>query len=189
MSSCGRVLTKANEAYLNLIDVAESGKSLDKLGKRLNRYRVLGFTDEELLEIAKEFGGKNVITEKTALGRRVKQFNFSQWKNQDLVQKFARRTNRYTQRAVQYNYLGDTNRFFTDTGLGKTLGQFRSFIMTAWSKQFLHNLALADFSTFATFSYTMLIGGLAYVGQTHMNTIGMSKDEKRKYLKKKLGDE
>ena len=60
--------------------------------------------------------------------------------------------------------------------------------MTAWSKQFLHNLALADFSTFATFSYTMLIGGLAYVGQTHMNTIGMSKDEKRKYLKKKLGD-
>ena len=177
-----------NRMAKDLIDVAESGKSLDKLGKRLNRYRVLGFTDEELLEIAKEFGGKNVITEKTALGRRVKQFNFSQWKNQDLVQKFARRTNRYTQRAVQYNYLGDTNRFFTDTGLGKTLGQFRSFIMTAWSKQFLHNLALADFSTFATFSYTMLIGGLAYVGQTHMNTIGMSKDEKRKYLKKKLGD-
>ena len=135
-----------NRMAKDLIDVVESGKSLDKLGKRLNRYRVLGFTDEELLEIAKEFGGKNVITEKTALGRRVKQFNFSQWKNQDLVQKFGRRTNRYTQRAAQYNYLGDTNRFFTDTGLGKTLGQFRSFIMTAWSKQFLHNLALADFS-------------------------------------------
>ena len=61
--------------------------------------------------------------------------------------------------------------------------------MTAWSKQFLHNLLMADMAALNTFLYTMFIGGLAYIGQTHMNTIGMSEKEKRRYLKKKLGSE
>ena len=177
-----------NRMAKDLIDVADKGKNLKNLGKRLNRYRVLGFTDEELLEIAKEFSSKNVTMEVTSLGRRVKKFNFANWKNQDLVLKFARRVNRYTQRAVQYNYLGDTNRFFTDKALGKTMAQFRSFIMTAWSKQFLHNIAMADFSAFATAMYTTMIAGLAYVGQTNLNAIGMSDLEKKKYFKKKFGD-
>ena len=180
-----------NRFAKDLIDVTDGGKNLDKLGRRLRRYRVLGFTDDELKAIAKEFSGKNVITERTSTlfgkGRRVKHFNFQNWQDQDLVKTFARRVNRYTQRAVQYNYLGDTQRFFTDKALGKSMGQFRSFIMTAWSKQFLHNLLMADMAALNTALYTMFIGGLAYIGQTHMQTIGMSDGEKKKYLKKKFG--
>lgn len=177
-----------NRMAKDLIDVAEGGQKLDKLGSRLNRYRVLGFTDEELLAIGKEFSSKNVTTEITSLGRRVKHFNFANWADQNLAHTFARRVNRYTQRAVQYNYLGDTQRFFSDTAMGKSMGQFRSFIMTAWSKQFLHNIAMADMQTFTTFMYTTFIASLAYLGQTQMNTVGMGKSEKKKYLNKKLGD-
>ncbi len=177
-----------NRMAKDLIDVAQGGQKLDKLGSRLNRYRVLGFTDEELLAIGKEFTSKNVTTEVTSLGRRVKHFNFANWTDQNLAHTFARRVNRYTQRAVQYNYLGDTNRFFTDTAMGKSMGQFRSFIMTAWSKQFLHNIAMADMQTFTTFMYTTFIASMAYLGQTQLNTVGMSKSEKKKYLNSKLGD-
>ena len=177
-----------NRMAKDLIDVAEGGQRLDKLGKRLNRYRVLGFTDEELLAIGKEFSSKNVTTEITSMGRRVKHFNFANWADQNLAHQFARRVNRYTQRAVQYNYLGDTNRWFTDTAMGKSMGQFRSFIMTAWSKQFLHNVAMADMQSASTFLYTTFIACLAYLGQTQMNTVGMGKSEKKKYLRSKLGD-
>jgi|MDTC01.3.fsa_nt_gb hypothetical protein len=172
----------------DLIDVAKGGKDLGALRKsRLNRYRALGFTDEELMEIGKEFASKNVTSYQTAFGRRVLSFRFHNWKNQTLAYDFARKVNRYTQRAVQYNYLGDTNRFFTDKATGKTMGQFRSFIMTAWSKQFLHNIALADAQTLTTFLYTTMIGGMAYIAQTNMNAIGMNKAQKKKYFRKKFG--
>jgi hypothetical protein len=68
------------------------------------------------------------------------------------------------------------------------MGQFRQFVMTAWSKQFLHNVAMADAQTATTFLMTSLIGGSAYYAQTHFNAIGMSDSEKRKFLKKRLGE-
>ena len=43
------------------------------------------------------------------------------------------------------------------------MSQFRQFIMNAWNKQFLHNVAMADAQTFSMFMYTTLIGGLAYM--------------------------
>ena len=46
---------------------------------------------------------------------------------------------------------------------------------------------MADMAALNTALYTMFIGGLAYIGQTHMQTIGMSDGEKKKYLKKKFG--
>jgi len=167
----------------DLIDVGQANIKRS----RLNRYKVLGLTDEDLTKLGKEFNSKNVVTEKNFLGRRVLQFNFPEFKDPALLKKFAIAVNRYTRRAVQYNHIGDTSRFFSDTTVGKTMGQFRQFVMVAWNKQFLHNVAMADFQTFSMFMYTTMIGGMAYYAQTNFNTIGMSKSEKRKYLNKRLG--
>ncbi len=173
----------------DLIDVSKKGTMLKDISKgRLNRYRVLGLSDDDLIALAKEFNSPKVVTQKTALGRRVLQFDFVNFADQNLVKKFGIAVNRYTKRAVQYNMIGDTSRFFADNAYGKTMGQFRQFIMTAWNKQFLHNVAMGDFQTFSMFMYTMLIGGSAYVAQAHFNTIGMNASEKKAYLKKKLGD-
>jgi hypothetical protein len=173
----------------DLIDVSKKGTMLKEISKgRLNRYRVLGLSDDDLLALAKEFNSPKVVTQKTALGRRVLQFDFVNFADQNLVKKFGIAVNRYTKRAVQYNMIGDTSRFFSDKALGKTMSQFRQFIMTAWSKQFLHNVAMGDFQTFSMFMYTTLIGGTGYVAQAHFNTIGMSESEKKAYLKKKLGN-
>ena len=178
-----------NRLAEDLIDVSKGGKVLENIGKgKLNRYRVLGLEDKELVALAKEFTeGKNVISYKNYLGRRVMQFDFVNFKDQNLVRRFAIAVNRYTKRTVQYNLIGDTSRFFSDRALGKTMGQFRQFIMTAWGKQFLHNVAMGDLTTFAMFMNTIMLGGLAYVAQANFNAIGMSEKEKKAYLKKKLG--
>jgi len=173
----------------DLIDVSKKGTMIKEISKgRLNRYRVLGLTDNDLIALAKEFNSPKVITTKNALGRRVLSFDFVNFKDQALVKKFGIAVNRYTKRAVQYNMIGDTQRYMSDAALGKSMSQFRQFIMTAWSKQFLHNVAMGDFQTFAMFAYTMFIGGSAYIAQAHFNTIGMSPSEKKAYLKKKLGE-
>ena len=173
----------------DLIDVSKKGTMIKEISKgRLNRYRVLGLDDNDLIALAKEFNSPNVITETTALGRRVLKFDFVNFKGQNLVKKFGIAVNRYTKRSVQYNMIGDTSRFFSDNAYGKSMSQFRQFIMTAWNKQFLHNVAMGDFQTFSMFAYTMMIGGSAYVAQAHFNTIGMSPSEKKAYLKKKLGE-
>ena len=153
----------------------------------LNRYKVLGFTESEIKRFAKEFTDGTVTVEKTFWGTKVKQFNFANWKDEELLSTFANRLNRHAKRAVQYNFIGDTNRFFGDDTLGKTIGQFRQFVITAWSKQFLHNIALADFRTFSMFSYTSMLATMAYLGQTHFNTIGMGTRQRQEYLEKRLG--
>jgi GH24 family phage-related lysozyme (muramidase) len=173
----------------DLIDVSKGGKTIDAISKgRLNRYRVLGLDDADLVALAKEFNSPNVVTTSNSLGRRVLSFDFVKFKDQALVKRFAIATNRYTKRAVQYNFIGDTSRFFSDNAWGKTMGQFRQFVMTAWNKQFLHNMAMADQATVNMFLYTSFIGGAAYIAQANFNAVGMSKSEKKAYLKKKLGE-
>jgi hypothetical protein len=173
----------------DLIKVSEGGKNIANIStSRLNRYKILGLTEKELQALAKEFNSSKVVTESNVLGTRVLSFKFQEFEDQALVKKFALAVNRYTKRAVQYNFIGDGQRFFTDKAFGKTMGQFRQFVMTAWSKQFLHNVAMADAQTATTFLMTSLIGGSAYYAQTHFNAIGMSDSEKRKFLKKRLGE-
>jgi hypothetical protein len=173
----------------DLIEGVKKGNLVESLSKgKLNRYRVLGLSDSDLIALAKEFNSSRVTTVKNALGYRVLNFDFVAMKDQALVKRFAVAVNRFTRRSVQYNHIGDTSRFFTDNSFGKTMSQFRQFIMNAWNKQFLHNVAMADAQTFSMFMYTTMIGGLAYTAQAHFNSIGMSKQEKKKYLKKKLGD-
>lgn len=155
----------------------------------LARYKVLGFTPDELKRFAKEFTDGTVTTEQTFWGTKVKQFNFANWKDQDLLSSFANKLNRHVKRTVQYNFIGDSQRFFSDDAWGKTLGQFRQFVLTAWSKQLLHNIALADFRTFSMFAYSTFVGTLAFLGQTHFNSIGMGDKQKQEYLEKRLGTE
>lgn len=173
----------------DLIEGSKKGNLIDNISRgKLNRYRVLGLRDSDLVALAKEFNSPRVVKTKNALGYRVLSFDFVAMKDQELVKRLAVAVNRSTRRSVQYNHIGDTSRFFTDNTLGKTMSQFRQFIMNAWNKQFLHNVAMADMQTASMFLYTTMIGGLAYAAQVHFNSIGMSKTEKKKYIKKRLGD-
>lgn len=156
-------------------------------GVNLNRYKVLGFSEAELKKFANEFSNGAVTTEATFWGRKVKSFNFANWKDHELLTTFAHRLNRHVKRTVQYNFIGDSSQFFSDNTLGKMLGQFRQFSIVAWNKQFLHNVAMNDFRTYSNFTTTMFVAALAYMGQTHFNSIGMGVRQKAEYLEKRIG--
>lgn len=170
----------------DLLKLKQSNFDFNKVN--LNRYKVLGFSDNELKKFAEEFSNGAVTRESSFWGSKIKEFNFANWKDQSLLSVFANRLNRHVKRTVQYNFIGDSSYFFSDTTFGKMLGQFRQFSIVAWNKQFLHNVAMGDYRTFANFTTTTFFGALAYLGQTHLNSIGMGTQEKRKYLEKRLGE-
>jgi len=53
--------------------------------------------------------------------------------------------------------------------VGKLLFQFRSFVMNAWVKQTLYGQAHFDPQTFATWTFSMMFGSLAYAAQQSAN--------------------
>lgn len=170
--------------------VKNSNWDLSVLGKGdLNRYKVLGLDDNQLLSLAKEFTSPSVTVEKAAYGGyKVKSFNWANFENKGLLNSFSIAADRHVKRAVQYNFIGDSNRFFSDNPLGKTLGQFRSFMMVAWNKQLNYNIQMGDFKTFSIFGLSTLMAGLTYVAHTNLNAVGMSPEEKQKYFDKRFGD-
>ena len=170
--------------------VKQAGFDLKVLGLGdLNRYKVLGLDDSQLLALAREFTSDSVTVEKAAYGGyKVKSFNWSNFQNKNLLNTFSLAADRHVKRAVQYNFIGDSNRFFTDTALGKTLGQFRSFMMVAWNKQLNYNIQMGDFKTFSIFGLSTLIAGLTYVAHTNLNAVGMNEQEKKKYFDRRFGD-
>lgn len=91
--------------------------------------------------------------------------------------------NRWTRKIIQENDVGATHEWMHST-LGKTLFQFRSFMLTAWGKQTLHNLHARDFQSGAAFMWSMVFGGLAYATQQTLNSVG--REDQKEFLEERL---
>ena len=174
----------------DMFKVKNANFDLSVLGKAdLNRYKVLGLDDNQMLALAREFTSPSVTVEKAAYGGyKVKSFNWANFQDKGLLNFFSIAADRHIKRAVQYNFIGDSNRFFSDNALGKTLGQFRSFMMVAWNKQLNYNVQMGDFKTFSIFGLSTMMAGITYVAHTNLNAVGMSAEQKQKYFDKRFGD-
>ena len=62
------------------------------------------------------------------------------------------------------------------TPWGKILTQFRTFMLVSYAKQTLQAVHRRDFAHFSAFMTTSLIGGLTYMGQTYLRTMGEDPD-------------
>jgi hypothetical protein len=81
---------------------------------------------------------------------------------------FRLAVHREAYRSIQETSLGATP-MWMHSSLGRILGQFRSFVLNAWTKQTLYGLNHADPQTFMQFAFTTMFGGLSYVAQTSLN--------------------
>jgi hypothetical protein len=156
--------TKANMARMRSLGLSE-----DMLGRVLDQIRKYSTTENSLMS-----------------GPKVKTLGLQQWDDEDAFTAFKYASNRWAARMVQQNMFGETNPFFS-TELGKTLAQFRSFVLTAYEKQLLHNIRMHDGETLAYALGSTFLAGLAYSGQTYINSIGR-KDEQQ-YRDKMLSPE
>ena len=157
---------------------------LDKAA--LKRYRNIGFSDSELQGVFESIKKNATFIEGGLTGRKIRRFNIDQWEDQDLANKMSLYMSRHIRRIVQENNYGEMLAMGTDGTLGKTMLQFRNFVITAYSKQLLHGLHMRDFTAFASAMTSTFIAGLVYVAQTHIQAIGKSPEEKQDFLDKRL---
>ena len=94
---------------------------------------------------------------------------------------------RHLRRVIQENNYGEMLALGTDSALGKTMLQFRNFVITAYSKQLLHGLHMWDLTAFSSAMSSMFIASLVYVAQTHVQALGKSSSEKEDFLEDRLG--
>ena len=105
------------------------------------------------------------------LGRKVARINIEKWDDVDAKNAFINGVNRWATKTVQENDPGNMPAFMTKE-LGKTVMQFRSFMLASYSKQLLSGIHHRDWETFSAFMSAMLFGGLFYAGQQVVNSIG-----------------
>jgi hypothetical protein len=126
---------------------------------------------------------KHVKTEEGVLGRNIKRLNIEDWDDQEVAGAFINAIDRWSRKIIQENDIGQMSQWMT-TDLGKTVVQFRSFMVAAWTKQALTGAHHKDMETFMMWSTSILFGGLSYVAQTHINAIG--RDDADEYRAERL---
>ena len=148
----------------------------------------MGLSKEDAEAIFEQIN-KHASFKDSLLGQRLYELKWDKW-DADVRAKMTNAIFRDSRRAIQQNDVG-TAHPFQATNLGKMLFQFRSFMISAHSKQFLNAIHRKDFDTFSKVAIMTLMGSAMYVAQTHMRAI--SKEDPQEYIDKRLkgldGDE
>ncbi len=157
----------------------------DATGRRginANRMRGMGITEEMHPRIQEQLR-KHVDESTGMLGKKVNRINIDKWDDLDAKNAFINGVDRWAKKSIQENDIGNMPDFM-GYELGKTVSQFRSFMMAAYVKQTLAGLHNRDWETFAAFSTSMFFGGLFYTAQQQVNSIG--RDDRDKFLEQRL---
>ena len=156
----------ASAGIQRLMDVADKVPT----ERELFRSREMGWSDDTYAAIRGQLK-KNASVDKKG---RVITLNLEKW-SPELREEFADGIARITYRAIQENDIGALSHFMTGT-VGKILTQFRTFMLVAHAKQFLHALYRKDRDVVAAWLTTSFMGGMAYMAQSYLRSIGMEDD-------------
>lgn len=152
--------------------------------------RSLGISEEmepRILAAMKDVkDGGSVRVGEGLFGRKIKQLNLDGWADEEARAHFVNAVHRWTRRAIQENDIGQLSQWMT-TEWGKTIIQFRTFALVAYSKQFMAGLAHRDFQVFMGWSMAMLLGSFSYASQTYIRSLG--RDDAEGYREKYLSTE
>ncbi|MCG7494711.1 hypothetical protein [Thalassobius sp. Cn5-15] len=146
------------------------------------RLRAMGVSDEMHSRIQDQMR-RYVDQSKGMLGKKVSRINIHKWDDVDAKNAFINGVDRWAKKSIQENDIGNMPDFMSYE-LGKTIGQFRSFMMAAYVKQTLSGIHQRDWEAFSAFMTSMFFGGLFYVGQTHINSFG--RDDRVEFLEDRL---
>ena len=161
---------------------AKAAQGKGRLLRNDRRVQALGLEKDMVDRIFKQINSHASFKK----GGRLEAMNFGKWDDMEASAAFEMAVFRLGRTIIQENDVGNLAAFMS-TPLSRSLFQFRSFILAAWSKQFLNGLNFRDFTTFSAFASSMFVASLNYIGRTHLNAIGRS--DKEKWLEKRLTPE
>ena len=153
------------------------GAKLSKGQQR--RLKSMGIADDMWKHIEKQMKQHATTRDSFVPGRKkLMAINPEKWDDPDALDTFTMAVHREARRVVQENDIG-TSTPWLHTTTGKILTQFRSFVLTSWSKSTLHNIHNRDFQSWSVLMYSMFFGGMAYIAQQSINVADKKKREER----------
>lgn len=158
---------------------------LDGLGG--SDLRFLGLSDRDARDLF-----RNLVSEKSLVkidaGGRFDAFAVDLDKMpDDLSAKFVQAVALSAANAIQLRDIGSLPKWLTTNPLLRMVFQFRSFAIGAWPRQTLRFAQTIDErSAWLTLMYGTLIGGLTYIGRTHLEALGMDGEDREKFIEKRL---
>lgn len=182
MSSINRMLQRMTGRVLvqRFLDNAQGTRPIN--AKRL---RAMGI-DDAMGERVSDQIRKHMGFRDGMLGKKATHINIENWDDIDAKNAFINGVARWSNRTIQENSPGSMPAFMTKE-MGKVLFQFRSFMLGAYTKQLLAGVKQNDWEVYSSFMASMFFGGLFYVGQTHVNSIG--RPDRDEWLDKRLSVE
>jgi hypothetical protein len=150
------------------------------------RYKNIGFTDADLQAVLKNIREKSSFVEGGLTGRKIRRLNVDQWDDQDLVNRMSLYMSRHLKRVIQEANYGEMIAIGADGTIGKTLLQFRNFMLNAYAKQLLHGIHMKDFTAFSAAMSSAFIASLVYVAQTYAQSVGKGRQQREDFLEDKL---
>lgn len=187
MTHINRMLQRLNHRVLvqRFIDEAHGQKGLLlRKGITQKRYEALGISPEMAEKINAEILDK-VTTRDGVLGKKVTHINIDQWTDIDAKNAFINGVDRWARRSVQENSAG-TMPAFMSKEMGKMVFQFRTFMLGAYTKQVLGGIRQSDWETYSSFMASMFFGGVAYVAQTQINSVG--RQDREAWIEERLSE-
>lgn len=154
--------------------------------KKLSQKRLagLGLSEAMAERVYTQIRNKAVTRPSTLFrNRKVKAINLDEWDDIEARDAFVIAIARWTRRSIQQNDVGNLNLYMTST-MGQILGQFRTFMLVSWAKQFLHNVKARDVRSMQAMLGSSVFAGLSYMAQIQVNA--QFRDDKEEYLKKML---
>ena len=169
--------------------LAKFATGKEKLKQRdINRYRNIGFTDEDLEKVFSKIRKYSTFVEGGLTGRKIRRLNIDDWDDQDIANKLALNMARHLKRITQEGNYGEAVGYLglADSSVGKTLVQFRNFVLTAYSKQLLHGIHMNDLNFYVSLAAGSFFTGLAYTAQTLAQSAGKGDSERIDFLEERL---
>ncbi|MHA6903330.1 transglycosylase SLT domain-containing protein (plasmid) [Ralstonia syzygii subsp. celebesensis] len=112
--------------------------------------------------------------------------NWDKWDDQHAADAFIGVLHRATFQSMQRAMIGEVPRWAAEGMLGKIVSQFRRSGLLASEKQMMRNLFINDSNTYTAFTFATAWGAMLYQAKAYTNTIGMSEQQRDKYLKDNL---
>lgn len=160
------------------------------LGRPLSAKRLasLGLSPEDGERLTKAIKAEHaaqrgIVTRDGISGRSVRDIRIDQWEDQGAASLFVSAFDQWSRRTIQTNSLGSSNPWLTQWQ-GKMLTQFRSFMIQAHEKQFLHRIQMHDTEAFGSAMATMFTGGVVYIAQ--QEALAAGRPDREKFLEERL---
>lgn len=164
------------------LDVAHGKKNI-----YAKRFRAAGLSNAMQERVFEQMRKHTAFEDsKWVPGKKLKRINIEAWDDQDAAEAFTAAAFRISRKIIQENDIGSEFKMM-HSATGKIFTQFRTFMISAYEKQFLHNLNQADWITARMWLSSMTFGGLAYMLQTGINYQNDPAELKKRMSPERIG--